>query len=343
MTALFAGRYELVELLGATGNGEVHRGFDHFRQMEVALKLFLTASAQPIHAYWEASLLTSLRSDNILEVFDTGTSSDDIPYLATAIAAAGTTADRAKLAPLGIRPDLVLLWLRQALIGLRTCHARGLLHRDIKPSNIFLQRSDWALIGDFGLARLVGPDGRAAAAGTPVTKAPELFLAGTMDVRSDLYSLGVTAYLLLVGDWPFSDSDAKALGDKIVAGRFVPLRHAAPHVSGRLSKRISKAMALDPDQRYANAELMLAALSVSGLVDPAWERIAAHQDHLQCWLEVRRASGQLRQVCVEPAGTGRWNPVVRYARSGNRVAGAFATDVRTVDLATGLSAIFARL
>lgn len=343
MSVLFVDRYELLEQLGDGGQGQVFRAVDHHRQMEVALKLLLHPSSQPIHAYREASLLTSLRSDNILEVFDAGTSTDDVPYLATAIAAAGTTEDQVRASPLGVRPDLVVVWLRQALIGLRTCHSRGLLHRDIKPSNIFLQRPDWALIGDFGLARLVGPDGRAPAAGTSVTKAPELYRTGTMDVRSDLYSLAVTAYLLLVGDWPFWADDEESLAQEILAGHPTPLRLAAPHISRRLAQRISAAMSLDPDKRYRDAEAMLAALSAPGLVEPAWERVAPHLDHLQCWREVSRRSGQLREVCVE-AGTGRrWDAVVRYVGSGHRVPGALERNLRETELARRVAALFARL
>ncbi len=343
MPTLFADRYQLLERLGGGGHGEVFRAIDTHRQMEVALKLLTHPSSQPVHAYWEASLLTSLRSDNVLEVYDAGTAGD-VPYLATAMAAGGTTEDQIVAAPFGIRPDFAVLWLRQALIGLRTCHSRGLLHRDIKPSNIFLQRNDWALIGDFGMARLVGSDGLAPAAGTPVTKAPELFRTGMMDARSDLYSLGVTGYLLLAGDWPFWADDEVELAQDILAARSTPLQLAAPHVSRRLAQRISKAMAPDPRSRYADAEAMLGALSVPGLVENIWQRSAApHAGHSACWEELRRSGGQLREVCVEPSQRQRSDIVVRFTRSGKRVPGMSDPGVVQAGLARRLAALFRRL
>lgn len=336
-----ADRYELLDRLGEGGHGEVYRALDRNRAMYVALKLLTQPDARPLNAYWEASLLTSLHGPNILEVFDAG-SSGDVPFLATAIAASGTTQDQLDRHPFGIRPDVVLTWIRHALLGLRTVHDLGVLHADIKPSNLFLDRMDWAKLGDFSIARIVEADGHAPAAGTPLTMAPELFHTGRMSTRSDLYSLAITAYVLLKGDWPFWADDTDELPAVITAGAHEPLNVAVPHLPLSLARRLERNMAANPTDRDASAEAMLVSLSRPGLLSSIWQRETPHQDHSKCWVELVRPGGGTRGVCVIRNGA-RSDIEVTFTGSGRRVPGSGARAVEARRMPAELARTFRRL
>jgi serine/threonine protein kinase len=88
--------------------------------------------------------------------------------------------------PFGVSPDVAITWVRHMLVGLGSCHALGLVHRDIKTHNIFLDREDWAMLGDFGLAYQPDVNGRVPDGGTPVTKAPEMIQHGYGTYVSDI-------------------------------------------------------------------------------------------------------------------------------------------------------------
>src|ERR1700730_8864136 len=172
----FADRYEIQGFLGEGGMGKVWRAYDPNQHMEVALKLFQPGS-RPSHAYFEAQVLTALEGDHVLRVYNADTDSD-IPFLATRVATEGSAEDALKTRPFGIRADNALTWCRHLLVGLGSCHAAGLLHRDIKPSNLFLDRIDWGMVGDFGLACPLDTNNSAPAAGTFLSMAPEMYLTG---------------------------------------------------------------------------------------------------------------------------------------------------------------------
>src|SRR5258708_2648165 len=107
----------------------------------VALKLIRTL-AFPITPWVEAQVLTHLRSDYILPVWNADFAAG-IPYIVTELARHGSTADR--LAPCGVSPDLAVRWVRAACRGATRTHDAGLLHRDIKAENLFLTEDDEAL------------------------------------------------------------------------------------------------------------------------------------------------------------------------------------------------------
>src|SRR5205807_556377 len=121
--------------------------------------------------------------------------------------------------------DLAVRWARHALVGLSVCHLRNLLHRDIKPSNLFLQSLDLCQLGDFGVAELMDANGEAAEHGTLQIRAPEGIITGRLTVRSDIYSVGVTLYMLLTGaQFPFGSATEAEVKVAITAGRLPKLR-----------------------------------------------------------------------------------------------------------------------
>lgn len=297
---LFAGRYEPLHVLGRGGFGTVWLAHDHNLNREVALKLFQPGS-DVIHAYYEAQLLTALESPHILQVLNADVY-QDVPYLATRVAALRSAEDQ--MGPQGVRPDLAVRWTRDMLVGLHACHGRGLIHRDVKPSNLFLQNEDLGLVGDLGVAHPVDATGSVPAHGDPRIRSPEMMTSGKGDLRSDVYSAGVTLYALLAGRYPFEGAPSD-LQKAIVSGECPSLRDLAPHLPRRLADRVKKAMALNPVDRFESAEAMANALVTPSPFKRVWERIPAHSGHYCCWEEVRTRGTRL-QVCVVAGASPRF-------------------------------------
>lgn len=318
---LFADRYqydEATDRLGGGVFGVVYRADDTRQRFSVALKL-LKKGTLPDEAYREAQILTRLGGDYVLQIHNTGTA-DDIPYLATRIAPLGSTEDfLAKSAPFGAPPDVAVAWIRNALLGLASAHEQRWVHRDVKPGNVFLERLDWSLIGDFGVAGMMNEQGRVAAHGDQRVCAPEMYTSGFGDVRSDIFSTGVTLYRLLSGEWPF-DTIRGSVPDQIVAGAYPPLADVAPHISRALAARVTRAMALNPDDRFQTARQMHAALGRGKLVPAAWQRISPHNGHERCWIQRQRLAGSKArfQACTIPSGGGLFDVDCRRI-AGTRV------------------------
>lgn len=144
-------------------------------------------------------------------------------------------------------------------------HAHGVIHRDLKPSNILLRRDGTPVVADFGLAK--GDADLAASLtggpiGTPHYMSPEQIeqLHARVDVRTDVYSLGVTLYEALAGQRPFRGETAMQLFDAIRYELPPPVRSLNPNVSSDAEAVVARAMARSPDERYATTEELAADL-----------------------------------------------------------------------------------
>ncbi len=337
----FANRYEIINRLGEGAN-DVWTAHDTHQQQRVALKTFRPGSST-IHVYGEATILTALEGEHVLRVYNADTF-DDIPYIASRIAAMGSAEGFRKANPTGLPADTVVSWVRQALVGLGACHDRGLLHRDIKPDNIFLDTPEFALLGDFGLAYQLEPDGTAPADGSPFTIAPEMWSTGRGTIASDIYSMGVSAYRLLTGAWPFEAASRDELRAVVPTGKFARLRDVAPHISRRLADRIEKAMALQPSDRYTGWRNMHEDLGRPGVVGHVWRRQTPHSGHLRCWAQVRATHGSLHRVCVIGTGVNQADVDVRHATgAGRRVTTMCRESVEERRLSVALRDVFDHL
>lgn len=336
----FANRYQVTGRLGEGAN-DVWDAFDTNQQQRVALKTF-RPGAPSIHAYGEASILTALEGEHVLRVYNADVF-DDIPYIATRVAGLGSTEGLRKANPRGIPADIVVSWIRQALVGLGACHDRGLVHRDIKPDNIFLDNPEFALLGDFGLAHTVDGDGSVPEEGTPHTISPEMWATGQGSFTSDVYSMGVTAYRLLTGRWPIDGASRDVLREIVPRGRFERLRDVSPQISRRLADRIEKAMSLDPADRYRSWRDMHADLGRADLVPRAWRPMSPHAGHDQCWTETR-SRGAKHEICVVPAAGGLLDVEVRHATGARqRIHAKGRTRVEPKKLRTCLKDVFDHL
>lgn len=161
--------------------------------------------------------------------------------------------------------DETLSILLQILAALRKSAASGIVHRDIKPENIMLTTDGEVKVADFGLARLLlGDDPQLTRAGTtlgtPMYMSPEQIQEGNVDIRSDLYSLGVTLYHMLSGRPPFTGETPLALAMKHVQAEVPNILDFRPNLPPSLVELLSRLLAKSPDARFADPGQVLSFL-----------------------------------------------------------------------------------
>ncbi len=227
--AVFGG-YRILSVLGRGGMGVVYAAEEIESGRRLALKVLEQRFADERHRERfarEGRLAASIDHPHSVFVFGAG-EADGRPFIAMELMQ-GTLAERIASAgamPVAAAVDTTL----QLLAGLEAAHRVGVLHRDVKPSNCFVDADGVVKIGDFGISRSTSaPDATAATRGvisaTPMYASPEQLRGETVDVRSDLYSLGATLYELVTGRRPFDADDLMTLLMRVASD--LP---AAPHV-----------------------------------------------------------------------------------------------------------------
>jgi serine/threonine protein kinase len=221
----------------------------------------------------EAQTVVRLRSENVARVMDVGTLDDGSPFMVMehleGVDLAMVLAHRGALA-VEDAVDYVL----QACAAMVEAHGEGIIHRDIKPGNLFLtQRPNGAplvKVLDFGISK-ASPGGQAegitqtqdfGTMGSPPYMSPEQARSAKhVDVRSDIWSLGVVLYHLISGELPFFADNVAEVFAQILYEEPTDIRHAAPWVSRRLGAVIMRCLEKDPDDRYADVTELVAALA----------------------------------------------------------------------------------
>jgi eukaryotic-like serine/threonine-protein kinase len=206
----------------------------------------------------EVTLAAHLQHPHILPVLSAG-SRDGILYYITPYVDGESLRQRLEREPrLPVRTAIQIL--TEAAGALARAHVAGVVHRDIKPENILLQ-DDHALLADFGVARALHEATGSArltdagiGIGTPGYMAPEQ-IAGerNVDARADVYALAVVGYEMLAGKPPFAGATPQATAAAQFTGTATPLIQLRPEVPRPVSDAIAKALAKDPDSRFASA------------------------------------------------------------------------------------------
>jgi tRNA A-37 threonylcarbamoyl transferase component Bud32 len=255
---LLGGRYRITGELGAGGMATVHRAHDERLERDVAVKVLLPnhardpALAERFHR--EAHALAAAGHPGVVAVYDVdeGEPGRREPYFVMELCPGGSLAGLLA-ADRPIRPDDLVPMLLSVADGLASLHARGVVHRDVKPSNILLSPSR-AKLADFGLARLeAGPDASdLTAAGTAVGTlsylAPEVLAGAPATSASDIYALGVVAFVGLTGSMP---RQAGSIAELVGASDSpVPAASAvAPQLGGAFDRVLAGALDRDPAKR----------------------------------------------------------------------------------------------
>jgi serine/threonine-protein kinase len=202
----------------------------------------------------EARAAAGLSHPHIVTVFDAGPSDSGV-YIAMERLQGQ---DLRHLLLQGVRPGPIeaAQVVRRVADALAYAHRKGVVHCDVKPANIFMTGRMHPKVLDFGIARVAHRDVPAldgVIAGSPYYLAPEQVDGRSVDRRSDVYSLGVVLYELLVGKKPFEGKSLEEITTAVKAGDAVPAHRVSPKIPLGLSVIASRAMAADPDQRYPSA------------------------------------------------------------------------------------------
>jgi len=274
------GNYELIELLGHGGMGEVWRARHQLLARHAAIKLVrpevlgvrdeAEAKLTLRRFEREAQATAALNSPHTIQVFDFGVTEDGTFYYVMELLAGRDLESLVReFGPLP--PERVVYLLRQVCHSLADAHARGLIHRDIKPANIYVCRMgldyDFAKVLDFGLVkfrdRTRGADTLTTmdqmATGTPAYMAPETILGeGDVDRRADVYALGCVAYFALTGSLVFeADTSMKMLMQHLHTQPTRPSERSELPIPRELDDLVMACLQKDPSLRPQNAGELL--------------------------------------------------------------------------------------
>ncbi|KXK21807.1 MAG: TPR repeat-containing serine/threonine protein kinase [Chloroflexi bacterium OLB15] len=255
--------YELVSRISRGGMAIIYKAIQKPSGRVVALKLLdLNASGEQREEHVrrfrrEAEIITRLEHMNILPIYGYGIHENEYAYIAMRLAGGGSLAEQLVRQPLSV--DRAIEIFLQVASALGAAHAQGIIHRDIKPSNVLLDETANAYLTDFGLATFTDFATRLTASnaliGTPAYVSPEMILSQTATRRSDVYGLGVLLHHMIAGAPPFhySGSNIAELLKQHINQPPPPLRTIAPNVPVELEAIVLRALAKDPDMRYADA------------------------------------------------------------------------------------------
>jgi serine/threonine-protein kinase len=291
------GSYELGELLGRGGMGEVYRATHRMLARPAAIKLIRPEMLGPgqgesaqmaVRRFRrEAAAAASLRSPHTVELYDFGVTEDQTLYFVMELLE-GMDLESLVRQHGPCPPDRVIYILRQVCESLEEAHARGLVHRDIKPANIHLGRlglrHDVVKVLDFGLVKsLQGQPAEHSLAtaeglvpGTPAYMAPEVALGEAFDGRADLYAVGCVAYYLLTGKPVFEASNPLQMVAKhLREAPMPPSQRTGLALEPSLEQLVLSCLAKHPEERPRDAaELSRALARIPG---EAWGEAQAKQ------------------------------------------------------------------
>lgn len=254
---LVAGRYEIRELLGEGGFGEVYRVADkRGADRELALKLHPIVDVESLEALKaEFALLSTLSHPHLARVYDFEVAGDCAFF--TQSIAVGRPFD--ENLGLSLEQPHSLELIAQLCRALEYLHSRGILHRDLKADNILVDTEAMNVtLLDFGIARLM-QSVEDPFAGTPAYAAPEMIRGGPLDARTDLYALGVCLYRQAAGTLPFTGSPR----DMVVGHLDRPVPDLPEAIPSEIAAVVLRMLSKDPADRYASAGEVLEALTAA--------------------------------------------------------------------------------
>jgi serine/threonine-protein kinase len=275
-----APKVRLVRKLAAGGMGEIwvaeHEGIG----AEVAVKFLLgEASDDPnLRARFaqEAAASSRVKSSHVVKVYDYGVTDTNVPFIVMELLdgtdLGARIATEGKLAPAALLPIV-----KQLCSALERAHAQGVVHRDIKPENVFLTQEGgdvFVKLLDFGIAKTVsgnipGSTGRRSTVagetlGTPFYMSPEQFRSSKhIDLRSDLWSVGVLVYEALTGQLPYTADTIAALAIVVNEGLALRPTEVEPSLPRTIDDWFARACARKPEDRFTSARDLWEALALA--------------------------------------------------------------------------------
>jgi hypothetical protein len=273
-----AGRYQVVQKLGAGAFGTVYKAKDKILGRMVAIKTIrlegLAAAGTSLEELMdrfkrEAQVSAQLKHPNIVTIYDVG-EVEGTSYLAMEFID-GIGLDRAIAGAGRLPTERAAVLGAQVADALDFAHRHSVVHRDIKPANIMIEGGDRVKVTDFGIAKVTDSGDHltqtGSLLGTPSYMSPEQARGGELDGRSDLFAVGCILYEMLTGKKAFRGDSITGLIFKIITEEPPPLKAEDPDIPEEMVRIIAKCLAKQADQRYQSGrELVddLLALSRPG-------------------------------------------------------------------------------
>lgn len=274
LQSVLSHQYEIIRPLGSGGMGCVYLARERALERFVAIKVLrpdlAVAESHRERFRREARIAARLSHPGILGLYSFG-EIDNLWYFVMAYVRGESLAER-------IKREGFLPWLDAHRIftemadALDCAHRNGVVHRDIKPANILLDsETGHAILADFGISKTPGVADSLTASGsiigTPAYMSPEQVTGSDVDQRSDIYSLGAVAYVMLTGREPFPGDNPGGSVYRRVVQDAIPMETLVPSIPSDLSAVVRKCMARDRDDRWGDARLLKEALTSLIAVD----------------------------------------------------------------------------
>jgi len=261
------GPYEIVKLLGAGGMGKVYLAHDKRLNRRVAIKLlshYRAGAAERIRRFRkEAFAASALNHPNILTIYEIGDFEGQDLIATEFIDGVTLRARLGRELPVSTGLEIAI----QVASALAAAHEAGIVHRDIKPENVMIRADGLVKVLDFGIAKAIQPDDGedqdrvetkpGSVIGTAPYMSPEQATGLPVDVRTDIWSLGVILYEMVSGRLPFAGETAAETISLILQKQPAPLARYAHDVPPELERIIRKALTKDREERYQTAKDML--------------------------------------------------------------------------------------
>lgn len=350
-------KYEVLEEIGHGGMASVYRARDPRLGRDVAVKVIhphLRDSPEVAHRFVvEAQAVAKLRHPNIVEVFDVSEEDDREQYLVVELLRGETL--RAILKQHGaLPPEVAAAFALELLSALTHAHTEGVVHRDVKPENVLVEAKNGGgaaalkvKLTDFGIAKLLDAKGVTSTGqvlGSPAHMAPEQIEGGEVDARSDVFGLGVLLYECMVGHLPFEGNNPAQVLRRVLDGEYPIAEHERPLVGRVWSSILDRALAHDPDDRFASARVMREAIvkelerlevkdhreEIAAFLDDPGAYVQAHEKQMTSTLCARADEARRGGRTLEAAAD--YNRALAYAPADPRlmkiVAGMHRADAR---------------
>ncbi|MBX3359479.1 MAG: serine/threonine protein kinase [Phycisphaeraceae bacterium] len=306
------GKYQIQRLLGQGGMGAVYLALQDQPKRTVALKMIQGAVATPAalrRFEYESQMLARLRHVGIAQVYEAGTHDDGhsvVPYFAMEyVPGAMTLTAYAEAKKLGVRERLELFL--KVCDAVQHGHQRGVIHRDLKPANILVDTGGQPKIIDFGVARSADEQGGehtivGQVIGTLQYMSPEQCVGDTqnVDVRSDVYALGVVLYELLTGNVPYDLSQSPLPRATRIVCEQAPERpsRVRSELKGDLETIVLKALEKERERRYQSASELAADIGRFLNDEPILARPIGPAGRLVKWVKRNRQVASLAAAAV---------------------------------------------
>jgi serine/threonine protein kinase len=263
------GRFQIIEERGRGGMAVVYKAYDGVLQRTVALKVLLpllAANNEFTQRFRrEAITAANLKHPNIVVIYDVG-AHGKFQYIVMEYLEGPTLQQEIKQKG-ALTFARVVPILGQLADALDYAHQQGLVHRDIKPANVMIGAQDHVTLTDFGLVKAARGSkitGEGAAVGTLKYMSPEQAVGKHLDLRSDVYSLGVVVYEMLVGEPPFTGTTAYQTLHELIYEPPPSLVQRNPQVSPEVERAVLKALVKEPDRRFQTASDFAHVLAQAG-------------------------------------------------------------------------------